>query len=208
MYRRKDSFHARAKAEGYRSRAAYKLLELAKTHGLIRKGDVVVDLGAWPGGWLQVAAELCGPRGRVVGIDQRPIEPLGLSNVWTLAGDVADPLVLEQAATACGRPADVLLSDLAPSLSGIRARDEAQADALLDCVLTWAGARLRPGGHVLVKMFMGSDFASRRERLRAAFTTVRTTKPEATRKGSAEVYAVASGFLPRERDATASDVAL
>lgn len=195
MYHRKDSFHARAKAQGYRSRAAFKLLELAKTHRLIRRGDVVVDLGAWPGGWLQVAAEVTGPSGLIIGVDQRPIDDLGLAHVRTLVGDVADRDVRGRVRAECGgRQVDVLLSDLAPSLSGVRARDEAQADALLDCTLDWARELLRPGGQLLVKLFMSSDFAQRRERLRAVFAAVRTTKPEATRKGSAEVYAIASGM--------------
>lgn len=195
MYRRKDSFHARAKAAGYRSRASYKLLELANDHQLIQRGDVVLDLGAWPGGWLQVAAEIAGPKSRIVGIDQRPIEPLGIECVSTITGDVLDPAMREVVRDACGgRRLDVVLSDLAPSLSGVRARDEARAEELFSGVFDWVHALLRPGGKLLIKLFMGADFALRRDRLRAEFAAVRTTKPDATRKGSAEVYAVATGW--------------
>lgn len=194
MYDRKDAFHARAKAEGYRSRAAFKLLELARTNKLIRKGDSVLDLGAWPGGWLQVASELAGPSGTIVGIDLRVIVALPLANVSTLVGDVSDPALREQVMAQRSAPFDVLLSDLAPSLSGVKARDEAQAEMLLDCLLDWAKDGLRPGGSVLVKLFMGGDFEQRRARLRGAFSSVRLTRPDATRKGSAEVYAVARDF--------------
>jgi len=194
VYDRKDTFHARAKAEGYRSRAAFKLLELARVHALIRKGDIVLDLGAWPGGWLQVASELCGPKGLVIGVDQRPIDPLPLANVRLYAGDVADPQLRAAVVGACPRQVDVLLSDLAPSLSGVRARDEANADALLDFVFAWIEECMRPGGKLLIKIFMGGDFPARRDRLRAVFASVRVTKPEATRKGSSEVYVIASGY--------------
>lgn len=196
MYRRKDSFYDRAKSEGYRSRAAYKLLELARTQKLIRKGDAVLDLGAWPGGWLQVAAELVGSQGLVVGIDRRPIDDLGLGNVRTIVGDITSAALRDEVATLRTEPFDVLLSDLAPSLSGIRDRDEACADELLDGVLEWAKHTLRPGGGMLVKLFMGAGFEQRRDRLREQFAAVRLTRPDATRKGSAEVYAIAREHRP------------
>lgn len=196
MYDRKDTFYQRAKTEGYRSRAAYKLLELARANRLIRRGDAVLDLGAWPGGWLQVAAELAGPRGIVVGIDRRPIDDLGLANVRTFAGDIDDPAVQAAVAAVRAEPFDVILSDLAPSLSGVRDRDEAQADVLLDGVLAWAGRSLRPGGSLLVKLFMGPGFEERRRRLRGAFGTFRLSRPDATRKGSAEFYGIARDHRP------------
>jgi 23S rRNA (uridine2552-2'-O)-methyltransferase len=196
VYDRKDSFYERAKTEGYRSRAAFKLLELARANKLIRKGDAVLDLGAWPGGWLQVASELVGPRGLVVGIDQRPIDDLGLANVHTLAGDINDPGMRDAVGAIRSEPFDVILSDLAPSLSGIRDRDEAQADILLDGVLAWTAQALRPGGGLLIKLFMGSGFEQRRNRLRRAFAAIRLTRPDATRKGSAEMYAIAREHRP------------
>jgi len=196
VYRRKDGFYARAKAEGFRARSAYKLIELARRVRLFRPGDVVVDLGAWPGGWLQVAAAAVGPRGRVVGVDLRPIEPLpGVANVVCVCGDVNDAGVRGQVVAACGRRADVLLSDLAPRLSGVRARDEAQMLALAETVLDVATAVLRPGGHLVIKLFTTPDTPAFVARLRERFRQVATTRPDATRKGSAETYAVAVGFV-------------
>jgi 23S rRNA (uridine2552-2'-O)-methyltransferase len=194
VYRRKDAYYARAKQEGYRSRSAFKLLELARRHRLIRSGDVVVDLGAWPGGWLQVAATLTGPRGRVVGVDLRLIEPLRERHVVSIEGNVAEPEVRERILAACGRRADVLLSDLAPRLSGVRARDEAESAALAETVLTCAAKLLAPGGRSLVKLFMSADFQNYIARLRALFRHVSVVRPSATRKGSAEIYALGFGY--------------
>src|SRR5690349_19022392 len=127
MYDRKDALHQRAKREGYRSRAAYKLLELQKRTRLLRRGQCVVDLGAWPGGWLQVAAEIVGNSGRVVGIDLATIEPLAAPQVTILHGDVTDPDSVALVVETLGRKADVILSDLAPKLTGIGPRDAAQS---------------------------------------------------------------------------------
>ena len=196
MYRRKDGFYSRAKAEGYRARSAYKLIELSRRMRLFRRGDVVVDLGAWPGGWLQVAAAAVGPEGRVVGVDLRSIEPLtGRSNVILVCGDVTVPGVRAEVVAACGGRADVLLSDLAPRLSGVRARDEARMLALAETVLGVAAEVLRPGGHLVLKLFTTPDMPALVTRLRQRFDRVMTTRPDATRKGSAETYAVAIGFL-------------
>ena len=194
MYRRKDAYYARAKAVGYRSRAAFKLLQLTEHTRLIRAGDRVVDMGAWPGGWLQVAAQQVGAAGRVIGVDIQPIEPVPARNVITIAGDVTDPATRTRAAEACGGKADVLLSDLSPKLTGVRARDEAHAQALADSLLEFAGEILKPGGHLIVKLFMGGGASEYVARLRARFHNVRVTRPPATRKGSAEMYAIATGF--------------
>jgi 23S rRNA (uridine2552-2'-O)-methyltransferase len=205
VYQRKDTYYARAKAAGYRSRAAFKLQQLAASARLFRPGDHVVDLGAWPGGWLQVAAQHVGPSGKVVGVDVRLLDPLPERNVIILAGDITETDTQERVALACEGRADVILSDLAPKLSGVRARDEAQADALADCVLRFAGRLLRPGGHLVVKLFTRGDVARYVARLREQFSDVRTTRPEATRKRSAEIYAVAKhfrgagGMIDRER---------
>jgi 23S rRNA (uridine2552-2'-O)-methyltransferase len=195
VYRRKDAFYTRAKAAGYRSRAAFKLLQLVKRVRLIRRGDRVLDLGAWPGGWLQVAADLVGPGGKVVGIDLRPIEPLPQKHVTTVVGDVADRLAQQQMLEACEGQVDVLLSDLAPKLSGVRARDEAQAEALAHVALALADQVLTPGGKLVMKLFTGEAATQLLRELRARFASVRTTRPEATRRGSAEIYAIAVGFL-------------
>lgn len=194
MYQRKDTFYTRAKAAGYRSRAAFKLQQLAQRGRLLRRGDCVVELGAWPGGWLQVAAADVGPKGRVVGVDLRAIQPLPETNVVTLVGDISVARTQERILEACDGKADVLLSDLAPKLTGVRARDEAQTQALADGVLQCVERILKPGGKLVVKLFMGRDLPQYVARLRAMFREVHLTRPEATRKGSAEVYAMASGF--------------
>ncbi len=194
MYRRKDTFYQRAKNEGLRSRAAFKLDELARTHKLMRRGDAVLDLGAWPGGWLQIAADLVGPQGIVVGVDLRPIEGLRLPHVHVVTGDIGDDTTRQEVVGHWSRPFDCILSDLAPSLSGVRDRDAARAEHLLELVLEWATRLLRPDGALLVKLFMGPAFEPSRERLRAAFRSVKVTRPDATRRGSAEVYAIATGF--------------
>lgn len=191
-YRRKDSYYDRAKAAGYRSRAAYKLLELARRYQLIRRGDHVVDLGAWPGGWLQVAAELTGGNGRVVGVDLQPIEPLNRPQVTTLVGDATDPAVQEEVRARCGGRIDVVLSDMAPKLSGVRDRDAARAAELALTAIDIASRLLVPGGRLLVKLFSGAEHEVLRA-ARAAFTSAKLTKPEASRKESAEMYLVCSG---------------
>ena len=194
MYDRKDALYRRAKAEGYRSRAAYKLLELQHRARVLRKGDAVLDLGAWPGGWLQVAAEIVGARGRVIGIDVAAIAPLGLPQVETLRDDVADPDLPSRVIDLLGKRADVVLCDLAPKLTGIAPRDAARSTELVEHAVRVAGATLRPGGTLVMKTFGGGDAATWRDSLRQRFANVRLVGLAATRKGSAEVYLVATGF--------------
>jgi len=194
VYRRKDAFYTQAKVAGYRSRAAFKLLQLAQRHRIFHRGDRVVDLGAWPGGWLQVAARQVGPAGKVVGVDVRPIDPLPQRNVTTLIGDVFDAGTLQQLADACPGGADVLLSDLAPQLSGVRVRDDARSLALARRVLEHGAKILKPGGALVVKLFSSEDLPEYLAQVRQLFDHVHTTRPAATRKGSAEIYAIAIGF--------------
>jgi len=194
VYQRKDAFYARAKAAGYRSRAAFKLQQLVQRGRLLRRGDCVVELGAWPGGWLQVVAAQVGPKGRIVGVDLQPIEPLLGPNIVTLVGDVGDLRTRERVRAACNGKADVLLSDLAPKLTGVRARDEAQTQALANCVLQWVEYILKPQGALVIKLFMDNDLPQYVARLRTLFRKVHLVRPEATRKASAELYLVATGY--------------
>ncbi len=194
MYERKDAFYKKAKREGYRARSAYKLIELNQEFRFLRSGMRVVDLGSWPGGWVQVAAEIVGRSGKVVGIDLVALEPLPFSQVTLLQGDATDPGQQERILTALGGLADVLLSDMAPKLSGIKEVDEAKSMELCRLALTSAPTLLRPGGALLLKVFMGQEHKAFLTKIRSFFSSVRTTKPEASRKGSAETYVFAAGL--------------
>ncbi len=198
MYERKDALHQRAKREGYRSRAAYKLLELQKRTRVLRRGSVVVDLGAWPGGWLQVAADLVGPSGRVVGIDVAAIDALPASQVTLLQADVTDSSTTERVTELIGGKADVVLSDLAPKLTGIGPRDAAAIERLADATRAFALAVLRPGGALVTKTLGGREGELARAELRRLFANVRQLGLESTRKGSSELYIVATDFDPEK----------
>jgi 23S rRNA (uridine2552-2'-O)-methyltransferase len=193
-YERKDAHYRRAKAAGYRARSAYKLIELDDRYGILHPADLVVDLGAWPGAWLQVAGERVAPRGRVVGIDLVAVAPLGLPHVSSLVGDVRDPAAVDALAERLGDRAHVVLSDLAPKLTGVPEADEARAAELGSAALEVTGRVLRRGGRFVMKVFMNADFPRLIGRLRADFEQVKTTKPGATRRGSSEVYAIAFGY--------------
>jgi 23S rRNA (uridine2552-2'-O)-methyltransferase len=193
-YRRKDAYHRRARAEGYRARSAYKLVELDRRFGLLRPGDHVVDLGAWPGGWLQVTLERIGATGRVVGVDVAALQPLAAANAVLLTADVRDPDTAARVRDILGRPADVVLSDLAPKLTGVRATDEARTAELAAATLAALPVVLAPGGRLLMKAFMSPDHERLVAELRRRFDRVQATRPEATRRGSAELYLVALGF--------------
>jgi 23S rRNA (uridine2552-2'-O)-methyltransferase len=194
MYERKDRLYRKAKAQGLRSRAAFKLEDLDR--GLLGPGVRVVDLGCWPGGWLQVAARRVGQAGRVVGVDTRAMAPLGLPNVRVVQGDAGDDEAIDEALRELGGPADVVLSDMSPSLSGVRDRDEARASDLVRRALAVAARLLRPGGSFVCKIFMNSEYGELRDSVAGRFQQVSTTRSDATRKGSAELYLVARGFKP------------
>jgi 23S rRNA (uridine2552-2'-O)-methyltransferase len=199
-YQRKDSFHQRAKREGYRSRAAYKLAEIADRQRLLAPGKRVADLGCWPGGWLQVAAERVGPSGRVVGVDLATIDPpLENANVVALVGDISQPSVVAEVLAALGGPADVVLCDAAPKLTGIRDADRAHEEALLEAVAAALPPLLRPGGDLLCKLLEGPEAAAIARRIAADFRESRTLKPEATRKGSSERYLLGRGYQPTKK---------
>jgi len=194
-YDRKDHFYQRAKREGYRSRAAYKLLEIQQSQRLLQPGQRVIDLGCWPGGWLQVAAEAVGPKGRVVGVDLAAIDPpLENENVIAFCADLSQPTVAKELIDRLGGPADVVLSDAAPKLSGIRAADQAREGALLEGVEALLGELLRPGGALLVKILEGPDAVLVDRRLRREFASAKTVKPSASRRGSSERYLLGRGY--------------
>lgn len=193
MQHRKDSYYTRAKSEGYRSRAAYKLLELQRRYHLLKRGDHVVDLGAWPGAWLQVALRLVGPRGRVVGVDIVAIDDLAAPNLTVLTADVLADKTPSAIMEALGRAPDVVLSDMAPKLTGVRPRDQARCEELEQAAFDFAVEHLVPGGRLVMKVLGETPLAGEARR---RFRTAKLSRPEATRKGSTECYLIASGLRP------------
>lgn len=189
-YRPKDHFFQKAKQHGLRARSAFKIEEIARRFSIVGKGGRVLDLGAAPGGFLQVLAQAVGPGGAVLGIDVVPIQPLGKPNVRTAVLDVlADDFDAKLSALEPGT-LDAVVSDMAPKTSGIRATDEARSLRLASKALEIARHRLRPGGAFIVKLFMGGDFDAFRNEVRATFEEVKVVRPEATRGASMEVYLV------------------
>jgi 23S rRNA (uridine2552-2'-O)-methyltransferase len=192
-YERKDSVYRKAKREGFRSRAAYKLTELDRRFRILKRGQRVVDLGCWPGAWLQVVADRVGPTGRVVGVDRVETQPVGGENVQILQADIADEGVVAAVQTALGARADVVLSDLAPKLIGVRSADAARQAELIRRAMACACLWLRPDGVFLAKVFMNEEYPSLLAELRRSFRTVKATRAESTRGGSAELYVHALG---------------
>lgn len=196
-YDRKDHYHQLAKREGYRSRAAYKLAEIQAAQKLLRRGQRVIDLGCWPGGWLQVALEGVGPKGCVAGVDLAAIDPpLENANAFAIVGDISEPSVHAALLDFLGGPADVLLSDAAPKLTGIRATDRAREEVLLEAIEWVTPKLLAPGGTRLVKLLECPEAAAFQKRTRAQFETTKVLKPKASRKGTTERYLLAKTFRP------------
>jgi len=185
-----DPYVRAAKEQGWRSRAAFKLLELDDRYHLISKGARIVDLGAAPGGWAQVAVK----RGaaRVVGVDLLPMDPVQGATI--LVGDFMDDTMPGQLAELLGGKADLVLSDMAPNTTGHNATDHLRIMGLADLALHFAVEMLAPGGAFVAKVFQGGSEKSMLEQMKRHFTTVRHAKPPASRKGSSELYVVATGF--------------
>lgn len=185
-----DPFVQRAKALGYRSRAAFKLLELDAKERLLGAGETVVDLGAAPGSWSQVAARKVGPAGRVIAVDILEIAPL--EGVEIVRGDFAAPETLAALERVMGPGGvDLVLSDMAPNISGVAATDQARSIHLAELAAAFALAHLKPSGVLVVKVFQGSGFPELLARMRGAFATVASRKPGASRGRSSEMYLVA-----------------
>jgi len=194
--RKKDHFHRLAKERGYRSRAAFKLQQMMKQYQFIRRGDLVLDLGAAPGGWLQAARQILGPQGFVLGVDKEPIKPFPFWNVGTIVADILQEdqtVALIQIETY--RKIDVVLSDLAPNVSGVWEVDHARQIDLARHALSIARKVIRPSGNVLVKVFQGSDLQEFRKEMRAEFQALRIVKPPASRSESAELYFLGLGYI-------------
>ncbi len=192
-----DPYVQRSKKEGYRSRAAYKLIEIDARDRLLAPGGVVVDLGAAPGGWSQVAAGKVGPKGRVVAIDLLEMPPV--AGALFIRADFATAGGLAQVEAAlAGARADLVLSDMAPNISGIAISDQARAMALAELARDFALAHLKPTGALLVKAFQGAGYEEFHKSLRASFAKVVVRKPDASRGESAELYLLARGAKNRD----------
>jgi 23S rRNA (uridine2552-2'-O)-methyltransferase len=188
-----DAWVQRAQAEGWRSRAAFKLLELDDRDRFLRPGSRVVDLGAAPGGWSQVAAARVGAKGRVIALDVLPMEPV--PGVTFLQGDFGTDAVLEALRAEVGaRAIDVVISDLAPNVSGVAVVDQPRAMHLAELALDFAGECLVEGGTLVTKLFQGTGFDELVAAVRRSFKRVAVRKPKASRPESREVYLVAQGF--------------
>lgn len=187
-----DPYFQQAKQEGYRARSAYKLLQIQEKFRVIRRGNVVVDLGAAPGSWSQVLTKLVSGKGRVIALDVQEMEPI--PGVTCLQGDMTDPDVQAQVIEIAGGHADVVLSDAAPSTTGVKLRDHVLSIELGRAAFTVAQQLLRPGGNMVIKVFEGEDLPALIRDVKLAFHPVKVHTPKATRNESWESFIVAQGF--------------
>jgi len=191
-----DPFVQLAQKDGYRSRAAYKLLEIDARDHLLKPGTLVVDLGATPGGWSQVAAAKVGRGGKVIALDLLPLDPL--AGVDFILGDFREDAVLGQLQGLLqGKPVGLVISDMAPNMSGVAMADQARAMHLAELAMDFALEHLKPEGCFLVKVFQGAGFEDFHKLMRKSFTRVASRKPKASRDRSSEVYLLGSGKLEK-----------
>jgi 23S rRNA (uridine2552-2'-O)-methyltransferase len=187
-----DQWVKKARDAGYRSRASFKLLEIHQKDKLLKPGMIVVDLGCAPGGWAQIASRLVKPGGRVVASDILEMEPV--DGVHFIQGDFTEEACFNQILEALeGKPVDLVISDMAPNLSGMNDIDQPKAMYLVDLAVDFAGKTLREGGVLLMKVFQGEGFNELLQRLRQEYGSVASRKPEASRARSREVYLLAKG---------------
>lgn len=189
---KRDYYRRTARKEGFRSRAAYKLLEINNSYHIIQRGMYIADLGCAPGGWLQVASKVVGSSGRVLGIDMRPVNPL--SNVQFLQGDLNDNFLAEKILDILGRKVNVLLSDVAPNVSGVWQLDHARQISLTQNALSMAEKILVKNGSAVLKAFEGEMLNELRDELKKKFSRVQLYKPRSSKKTSSEMYLVCLGY--------------
>jgi 23S rRNA (uridine2552-2'-O)-methyltransferase len=190
---RKDYYYKKAKQEKYRSRAAYKLKQLNGKFRILKKGDVVLDLGAAPGGWLQVLREMVGEKGFVLGVDLNEIRPLKIENVRAIKGDFTRPEIIDEIKNTI-KSADVVVSDASPDISGVWDIDHFRSVELSRNALTLAKDILKPGGNFLIKIFQGAETDDFFMEVKEAFNYTKRTKPKASRDASSEIYIVGKGL--------------
>jgi 23S rRNA (uridine2552-2'-O)-methyltransferase len=189
--RKREYYYKKAKAENYRSRATYKLSQTAMKYRFIRKGDVVVDLGAAPGGWIQAARKIVGKTGFVLGVDLKPIAPFPQEYVRTIVADFTEPGALQQIIDFLPRKADVVLSDASPNISGIWELDNARQIDLAAQAMRLALSVLRPSGNLFVKVFEGNMLPGFIKTVKKHFEAVKVIKPKASRAKSSEMFLLA-----------------
>jgi len=188
--RKKEYYYRKAKEEKYRSRATYKLLQVVKKYRFIKLGDVVVDLGAAPGGWIQACRKIVGDSGFVLGVDLEQIQPFDSSNVRTIVGDVTDPQTIQQIKEFLPHPADAVVSDVSPNVSGVWELDHARQIDLAQYSLQIATSILKPKGNFFAKVFEGDMLNDFVKEVKQHFTFVKLVKPKASRARSAELYII------------------
>jgi 23S rRNA (uridine2552-2'-O)-methyltransferase len=186
--RKRDYYYKRAKEEKYRSRASYKLIQAVNKYHFIKDGDVILDLGAAPGGWLQAARKNVGSKGFVLGVDLRPVEAFDESNVHTIVGDIEDEDTLHEILELLPRGADAVISDASPNISGVWEVDHARQMGLAIKALDIALETLRSGGSFFVKVFQGDMLDDFTRKVKNHFQTVRVVKPQASRGKSSELF--------------------
>jgi 23S rRNA (uridine2552-2'-O)-methyltransferase len=196
--RKKDAFHRLAKEKGFRSRASFKLLQISQRYRVLKRGDRVLDLGAAPGGWLQAARQVVGAEGYVLGVDKEKISPLPFENVMTLTEDVTSPDLIGKIRQVTSLQFDVVVSDLAPNVSGVWELDHVRQIELARCALRVAGGVLKQSGNMLVKVFQGSELKAFQLEMKPMFGALRIVKPPASRPESAELYLVGLGFVGQQ----------
>ena len=194
QYERKDYLYRKAKSEGLRSRANFKLQELDKKFKLIKANSKVLDLGAWPGSWLQYILEKIGPNGRAVGIDLQHIDDFNDKRVKILTGDVADVGLINEAQSFAGGSFDLIVSDMSPKLSGIREADQARAAALSELALATAEKCLLAGGSFICKTFKGKDSEEFYKKIKNKFENLHRSELQSSRKSSNEYYIIGLGM--------------
>jgi len=203
--RKSDFYYKKAKSLDYRSRASFKLMQIDERFRVLPPGGAVADLGAAPGGWLQVAQERVGPKGKVVGVDLQRIEPL--EGVATIQGDITKKETVEKLIELLGGPADTILSDMSPNISGSYSTDHARSVELCTHALNFARQTLRERGSLVMKIFEGDMMREFLSDVRKSFTTVKLHSPKASRSSSSEIYIIAKGFRlsPGESKAAAPE---
>ena len=194
--RKRDYYYKKAKQEMYRSRAAYKLFQAIRKYEFVKRGDVVIDLGAAPGGWIQAARKTVGSKGFVLALDLKPIEPFTQQYVRTIICDMTEDDAIQQILELLPRKADVVISDASPSISGIWEVDHARQVDLAQKALCIASETLKPEGNFFVKVFQGDLLDDFVEKVKQQFRLVRVIKPHASRAKSSEMFVLATNFKP------------